>query len=245
MRRTPAILAQIPGLIAVESTRHGGISPAPFASLNLGLNTADDPANVTENRRRFFATLGVDPSQTVSAYQVHGTQILVATEPGRFEGFDAFVTNQSGLLLTVTVADCVPILICDPVRRVVAAVHAGWRGTIGQIVRLSIQTMCADFQTNPIDCVAYVGTCIDDCSFEVGPEVAEQFLADVRPLAKKPGKFLVNLKQANVRQLTDMGVPSAQIEVSPYSTVLHNANYFSYRHEQGQTGRMLAGIGWA
>ncbi len=245
MFRQPTIFNEYSGLIAAESTRHGGVSPAPFASLNLGLNTDDDPENVAENRRRFFWALGLNVSQTVSAHQVHGTAILTATEPGRFDGFDAFVTDRPGLFLTVTVADCVPILLYDPVRQVVAAVHAGWRGTVGQLVSLTLAQMKTQYGTRADDCLAYVGTSIDECSFEVSSDVAEQFSTDVQPLDGKPGKFLVDLKQANVRQLTDAGVPVTRIEVSPYSTVLHNTNYFSYRHEHGQTGRMLAGIGLA
>jgi polyphenol oxidase len=244
MLHHPTIFSAVSDLIAAESTRHGGISPAPFASLNLGLNTADDLTNVTENRRRFFTTLGVDPQQVVSSHQVHGTEMLTATEPGRFDGFDAFVTDRPGLLLTVTVADCVPVLLCDPVRRVVAAAHAGWRGTVGQIVRLTLERMQTEFGTNPADCLAWVGTCIDDCSFEVGADVAGHFSTDLQTIGRDPGKYFVDLKRANVRQLTEAGLPLAQIEVSPYSTVLHNADYFSHRHERGQTGRMLAGIGF-
>ncbi len=243
--RTPAIFGQFPNLIAAESTRHGGISPAPFASLNLGLSTADAPENVTENRRCFFAALGpgCDESWVASAHQVHGTEILHATEPGRFSGYDALITNQPGLLLAVTVADCVPILVYDAANQAVAAVHAGWRGTVGQIVGKTLRAMQTRFGTNLAHCQAYVGTCIDETSFEVGPEVARQFGADFKRRVSTGDKWFVDLKAANARQLTDFGMPAAQISISPYSTVLDNTDYFSHRHQHGQTGRMLAVIG--
>ena len=243
MYRTPAILAAFPNLIAAESTRHGGVSPAPFASLNVGINTDDEPENVTENRRLFFDAIGATGYSFASSYQVHGTEILYTTEPGRYAGYDALITNQPGLLMGVTVADCVPVLVYDPVNQAVTAIHAGWRGTVGGIVSKTVALMQQRFGTQPAACYAYVGTCIDACSFEVGPEVATQFkpaFVRVDPVTQRPG---VDLKAANRQQLMDAGIPEKYIEVSPFSTVLNNRDYFSHRAEKGQTGRMLAVIG--
>ena len=111
---TPAIFTHFPNLIAAESTRLGGISPAPFNSLNLGINTTDTPENVAENRRLFFDAIGAGTYSFASAHQVHGTEVLYTTEAGRFDGYDALITNQPGLLIGVTVADCVPILDLRP-----------------------------------------------------------------------------------------------------------------------------------
>ena len=246
--RVPTVFAPFDNLIAAESTRHGGASPAPFASLNLGLNTADDPANVAENYCRFFDAIGAGSMAFASSHQVHGNEILYATEPGRFEGYDALITNQPGLLLGVTVADCVPILIYDHQHRAVAAVHAGWRGTVGGIVTKTLVAMQQRFSTLTGACYVYVGTCIDACSFEVGPEVAGQFASAFTRVEPDMGRSYVDLKAANVAQLSDFGVPTAQIEVSPFSTVLNNDAYYSYRAafswaEGGNTGRMLAVIG--
>lgn len=241
--RTPPIFANFSNLIAAESTRHGGVSPAPFASLNLGINTPDDPANVDENRRRFFAAIGAETYQFASSHQVHGTEILHTTEPGRFDGYDALITNQPGLLIGVTVADCVPILIYDQKNQAVAAVHAGWRGTIGDIVAKTLTAMHQRFGTKADQCYAYVGTCIDECSFEVGPEVADQFASVFVRKDLRTGKGYIDLKKANTKPLTDFGIPTTQISMSPFSTVLNNEDYFSYRAEQGQTGRMLAVLG--
>ncbi|UFH54317.1 peptidoglycan editing factor PgeF [Spirosoma sp. KNUC1025] len=238
----PAIFSIFSNLIAAESTRHGGVSPIPFASLNLGINTSDDPANVDENRRRFFAAIGAADGTFASAHQVHGMDILYTTEPGRFNGYDALITNQPGLLIGVTVADCVPILIYDHANKAVAAIHAGWRGTVGAIVTKTLTRMHQQFGTTPAQCYAYVGTCIDECSFEVGPEVADQFDATFKREDTQTGKAYIDLKKANAQFLLDFGIPEAQIERSPFSTVLNNSTYFSYRAEHGQTGRMLAVI---
>lgn len=241
--RIPAIFTHFGELTAAESTRHGGISEAPFRSLNLGINTADDPACVDENRRRFFSTIGAAEAGFASSHQVHGTEVLCVDQAGRYTSYDALVTSRPGLLIGVTVADCVPILIYDAQKRVVAAAHAGWRGTAGHIVSRTLETMQREFGTQARHCYAYVGTCIDESSFEVGPEVADLFAEDHKQLHVSSQQVCVNLKAANRKLLTDFGIPAPQIEVSPFSTVLHNSDYFSYRAEKGQTGRMLAVIG--
>jgi YfiH family protein len=242
--RMPEKFAALSGLLAGESTRHGGVSAGPYASLNLGKSTADDPAHVAENRRRFFAALGARPEQLAWAGQVHGDQIRHADEPGGEVGYDALVTDTPGVLVGVTVADCTPILIADLRHRAVAAVHAGWRGTAAGLVAKTLVSMERRFGTRGGDCVAYVGTCIDEASFEVGPEVAEHFTPAFRRLDAARGKWLVDLKAANAAQLEAFGIPPAQIEISPYSTVLHRADYFSHRADGGVTGRMLAVVGF-
>jgi YfiH family protein len=241
--RVPSLFAPFPSLIAAESTRHGGVSAAPFASLNLGINTDDSADNVNENRRRFFQDIGADSFGFASSLQVHGTSIYRAEEAGRVEGYDALITNRPGLLIGVTVADCVPILIYDRKNQAVAAIHAGWRGTVGGIVTTTLATMAQEFGTTGTDCYGYVGTCIDTTAFEIGAEVADQFDPVYLHTHPVSGNVCADLKSANANLLRQFGVPATQIAISAFSTVLHNADYFSYRAEQGQTGRMLAVIG--
>lgn len=241
--RSPSIFRNIPGLIAAESTRHGGVSTAPYDSLNLGGSTQDSPENVAENNRRFFEALNVPLNQVAKSHQVHGTDILTVLAPGRFEGYDALITNVPHVQLAVTVADCTPILIYDTVGKTMAAIHSGWRGTAGQIVRKTVEAMEKEFGTKPENCLAYVGTCIDECSFEVGEDVAQHFDSVYKRWDAEKEKFFVDLKLANKDQLLVAGLKPENVEVSEYSTVLHNADYFSYRHEKGLTGRMLATIG--
>lgn len=243
--RSPVLFSGFPELIAAESTRHGGISPTPFTSLNLGINTDDDVANVDENRRRFFRAIGANAYPFASSHQVHGNEVLYATESGRYTGYDALVTDKPGLLIGVTVADCVPVLVYDPVHKAVAAIHAGWRGTAGGIVTKTLARMQQQFGTEAERCYAYIGTCIDECTFDVGPEVAEQFDGAFKRAVADSNKSFVDLKAANAHLLLTAGIPATQLEISPFSTVLHNDTYFSYRAEKGQTGRMLAVIGVA
>lgn len=242
-RRIPIFASQW-GLVAAESTRHGGVSQPPFESLNLGLSTTDDPQSIEKNRQIFFQSLGLTVEQSASAHQVHGEDVLLVEKPGRYDGFDALITAQPGIFLAVTVADCTPILVADPINRVVAGIHAGWKGTIAGLVHKTVLTMQAQYGSNPRHCLAYVGTCIDECSFEVDADVADHFSSVYKRWDTNRQKFFIDLKAANRDYLLETGIPSSHIEVSPFSTVLHNDIYFSYRKEKGQTGRMINVIGY-
>ncbi|NIJ51763.1 peptidoglycan editing factor PgeF [Dyadobacter arcticus] len=241
--RIPDISTRFPELIAAESTRHGGVSPAPYHSLNLGGSTQDSPENVLENSKRFFNSIHVELDRVAKSHQVHGSEILTVTTPGRFEGYDALITNLPNIQLAVTIADCTPMLIYDPVHGAMAAIHAGWRGTVSQITFKTVKKMEMVYGTKAVDCIAYVGTCIDKYSFEVGEDVSKHFHSRHKRWDEQKAKFFVDLKQANADQLLDAGLEFQNIEISGYSTVTHNEDYFSYRLEKGLTGRMLATIG--
>ncbi len=230
-------------VIAAESTRHGGVSPPPYASLNLGKHTADAPENVQENRRRFCEAVGFSPAQLAYSHQIHGVEVCVVEAPGAYIGYDALICCRPGIVLAVSVADCAPVLLYDTRHRIVAAVHAGWRGAAAGIAWSTVQLMAERFGTRGTDCLAYVGTCIDEDSFEVGPEVAAQFDGAFVRFDAAEGQYRVDLKGALVAQLRSASVPPEQIEVSPFSTVLHAEDYFSHRKSGGQTGRMLGVIG--
>ena len=153
------------------------------------------------------------------------------------------ICKEKNILLTVTVADCTPILLYDQKQKAIAAIHAGWRGTVDKIVMKVLKQMKASFGTLAKDCFAFIGTCIDECSFEVDADVADHFEVTVKRWDEQKGKFFINLKKENQLQLIRAGLSLEQIEISPYSTVLNNQDYFSYRKEKGTTGRMLAVIG--
>ena len=239
----PQIFLDFPGVTAAGSTRLGGISEGPYAWLNLGLSTGDRHEAVMENRKIFFGALGIEEGQVASAYQVHSDDILQVHAPCREEGFDALITDVPGIFLTVTVADCTPVLVLDPVRPAVAAIHAGWRGTVLGILKKTILRMQEVFGTNPQDCRAFIGACIDACSYEVDADVAQHFSAPYAQWSPELQKYLLDLKSANQAQLLEVGLLEEHIEISPYSTVLNNDLFFSYRKEKGITGRMLNGIG--
>ncbi len=239
----PEIFKQFPNLITAESNRLGGISEHPYSSLNLGIYTKDRSDNVIENKNIFFNSLNIKSSSIADSHQIHSYKILYANQSGHYEGYDALVTNKPGINLCVTVADCTPILIYDAKNKIVCAIHAGWRGTVEKIVLKTLNYLQQTFKTKGGDCFAYIGTCIDKDSFEVGEEVALYFSDNHKYFVKEKNKYFVDLKEANKTQLTSFSIPENQIEISTFSTVLNNDKYFSFRKENGLTGRMIALIG--
>ncbi len=239
----PTIFEPFSNIIAAQSTRHGGVSSEPLDSLNLSFSVGDDEANVIENRQRFFGAFKINPAEIATSKQVHKDKILYAMEAGTYDGFDALVTDKRRVFVAVSVADCTPILLFDARHQVVAAVHAGWRGTAEGIVYKTLQAMQVQFGSQAEDCFAYIGTCIDECSYEVDAYVADYFPDDFKRFDVDKSKFFVDLKKSNQYQIEAFGVPTDQLEVSDFSTVLHNKNFFSHRAEAGKTGRMMAFIG--
>lgn len=237
------IFERFPNLVAVETTRHGGVSPAPFHSLNLGNFTDDKAENILENRRIILEQLDFGLDKFCYAKQTHEDKIYIASEAAAVEGYDAIITKTKDLMIGVTVADCTPILIYDAENEVIAAIHAGWKGTVLGIVAKTLDAMKFHFNSEPINCFAYIGTCIDVCDFEVGEEVANQFDANFKVWKSEKNKYHVDLKKANEQWLLAAGVPKEQIEISPRSTASQTEDYFSHRAEKGLTGRMMALIG--
>jgi hypothetical protein len=232
-----------PGVRAAQSTRHGGVSPPPFDALNLGLYTQDYPSYVSQNRLRFFGALGIPLERTAGAQQIHGKEVLYVQNPGQYSGFDALITDIPELYLTVTTADCNPILIYDTGQRAVAAIHAGWKGTALEIARHALRNMQDRFGTDPARCHAWMGACIGADEYEVNADVAEQFPEAFRPWDAGRSKYLLDLHSANRAQLEAGGVPAGQISRCPYTTMAHEQHFFSHRASAGHTGRMLAVIG--
>jgi len=237
---SPRIFQSIPGLVAGVSTRHGGLSEFPFSSLNLGFHTDDDPAVIEQNLSLFCADLGISPTHLARSYQVHGDKIWVTGRPGYQSGFDAMVSVQAGVFAGVGIADCTPILLADPVTRVCAAIHAGWKGTVAGIVEKTALRMIENRGSNPANILAYIGPCISQTHFEVGDEVAAHFSEAFK--VYKRDKWHVDLKAANASQLIKTGIQ--QIEIDPACTMENNIDFFSHRKEAGMTGRMLALIGF-
>jgi polyphenol oxidase len=230
-------------IIAAQSTRLGGVSSAPFESLNLGLSVNDDENNVLKNRQLFFEELRIDSSRLAKSHQVHGSNIFIVDEPGNIEGYDAQITNKHNVFIVISIADCTPILIHDERNNVVAGIHAGWRGTAAKIAKKTMQKMKEYYGTEGQDCKAYIGTCISFENFEVGEEVAAHFDANVKRFDSSKQKWFVDLKSENEVQLLESGLINSAIEISPFCTVTNNDVFFSHRKEKGKTGRMMAVIG--
>lgn len=240
----PEQLSGIDGLVALQTTRKGGVSPAPFLSLNLGRNTGDRPENVRENTLRLCRSLGIYPEQLAGSDQVHGTEVLHVREPGFHKGYDALVTSACAVYLCIFTADCFPVLLFDPKNRAVAAVHAGWKGTAGGIVMKTIAFMRQLFGTDPAGLVAWIGTGISQAEYEVDAAVAGQFPAADRLQADQDGKkFFLDLAAANSAQLAEAGVPATHTGRSPFCASRDKDMFYSYRRDAGLTGRMASIIG--
>lgn len=211
------------GLEAVVTTRHGGVSGGPFNSLNLGMGVGDRSDAVIENRRRAAHSLGAELEDLVFADQVHGRVATVVDRRARGRGVhdaadavassDALVTAETGIVLVTLVADCVPIVLFDPDARVLATVHAGWRGTVARAAAAAVEAMAAH-GARPGAMVAGLGPAVSPTTYEVGPEVSAAFescfgdrTADERITVKaSPRTWLVDLVRANRLVLLDAGL---------------------------------------
>ncbi len=233
-------LDEFPDLVVRMSTRQGGVSEPPYDTLNLGRSTEDDPAAVAENRRRFFRAIDIPEDRVVVQHQVHGVDVRSVDCGGYCGDVDATMTAEPNVFLTVTVADCVPILVFDPVSKSCGAAHAGWRGSAAGIAGRLIQEMQRRLRVDPRNLVAVVGPSIGPDAYEVGPEVASHF--DPSCVSRLDGRVYLNLWQANHRQLSDASVQ--HILVTGQCTATQSDLYFSHRRSGGRTGRMLAVIGF-
>lgn len=238
------------------STRIGGISQEPFQTLNLGFHTGDDWETVKENRRLFTASIGIPLENVVAANQVHGEKIYVADLSDRGKGAleqetviketDALITKEPNVALIAFYADCVPIMFLDPVEKVIAIAHAGWKGTVLQISKKTVEKMANEFGCQRENILAAVCPSIGPCHYEVDAPVINQFRErfpwweKVLELKDK-GKAQLNLWKANQLQLLDAGVLNHHILVAEICTYCHPELLYSYRYSNGKTGRM-AGI---
>jgi YfiH family protein len=219
------------------STRRGGVSATPL-DMNLSYRVNDNPANVLENRRRFFTALGLDPARAAIPLQCHSDRIEVVSTPGEYQNCDALITNTVNLPLVVTVADCAAIVLFDRVRHVLGVVHAGWRGTAKTIVALTLSRMREKFSASVKDVVAYISPSAGQCCYEVGPEVAAEF--DHEYVQQRGDRLFIDLKQANVHQLLAGGVVKGNIEVAPQCTICNAQLFHSFRRDGERSGRMMA-----
>ena len=234
------------------TTRRGGVSPAPFDSLNLGLHRGDKDENVAENRRRLASALGYDPKKLVLTHQTH-SDIVRAVTSADSAGFDhrlypesdGIITNEPGVALWIFTADCTPILLHDPVTGAVGAVHAGWRGTASKIAAKAVLKMQESYGCKPENIRAAIGPNIGQCCFETDRDVPEAMLASFGEGAKqhilsKGEKFYVNLKALNALALQQVGV--RDISVSDACTACESDRFWSHRVTGGVRGSQGAMI---
>jgi YfiH family protein len=238
------------------SGRLGGVSKEPFSSLNVALHTGDSDEDVIMNRKLFCQAIGIHPNHIVTAQQLHTDTIAVVTGESMGKGAhyyneaipatDALITNIPGLPLMLFFADCVPVLIVDPVHNAIGAVHAGWRGTVEKIAQKTIIAMQANFGTNPQDCLLAIAPSIGPCCYVVDEmvinQLKNQFTNWEQLVRVVNDKWYLDLWKTNFVQLEEIGVKGSNIVISNVCTACNHELFFSYRKENGSTGRMGAAI---
>lgn len=237
-------LSQHSGLVHGVFSRLGGVSAPPFDTLNVGSTVGDDLANVLINRQRMAEALGTRDEDMRTVWQVHGADVVIirGREPQEWPPpqADGILTREADLPLVMRFADCVPILLYDPIQRVVGIAHAGWRGTVAGAGPATVQTMCDAFGSRPADILAAIGPSIGPCCYEVGEEVVAQireaFGAQDGLIRAANGKGPhLDLWSANRLALEQIGV--RQIEMAGICTACRKDEFFSHRAEAGRTGR--------
>lgn len=242
------------------TTRTGGVSEGSYASLNTGNFSDDSPLNIHENREIIARMFYMETDDFIIPHQTHGTRILTidndflaldhADAIETMYGVDAVITSKQGIFLCVTTADCVPILLYDKGKGAIAAIHAGWKGTVGRIVENTLAEMTRQYGTFASDVIAGIGPAISQSRYEVGDEVVELFMKNDFDLSddavcyrKNTGsRCRINLKEINRRELVRLGVAEDNIEVSNLCTYERPELFFSARRQTVHSGRMLTGI---
>jgi len=220
---------------AFLSLREGGVSPPPFATLNLGRSAGDAPELVQENERRLAASLGL-PSPPARLKLEHGTRCLQVTEPGVYGPADSMLTDRKGLPLWLTVADCLPVYLV--VGSWIAILHAGWRGTADGVIASTVEALERASGLPASKQRAWIGPGIQVCCYPVRPVVAGRFAPDL--LESIDGKDHLNLADAAIRALRAAGLPREAIAASRLCTSCRNELFFSYRRDGSRSGRMAA-----
>jgi hypothetical protein len=248
---------KIPGLIAGFTTRNGGVSEAPFDSLNIGLHVNDEKQHVLTNRKLFVKDLSFSMNDWVSGEQVHQTKIKKLGEADKGSGAasnadsipntDGLITNKKGILCTAYFADCVPLFFLDPVTEYIGIAHAGWKGTVNGMA----SKMAAAFKENGVlaeNLHVIIGPCISSAYYEVDNHVVRHIMPKYRENCVTPrgnNQFLLDLKQLNVDILLQAGVLRNNIDITNYCTYRDEQLFFSHRRDEGKTGRMAGFIGFS
>ncbi len=252
------LLQPCPDISHFVTTRHGGVSRGTYASFNCSPWCGDDPADAEANLRLLEQKLSWVPKVWVIPRQTHHTEVFEVGEdflsfspPERLaalSGIDALITAQPDHFLCISTADCVPVLLYDRRNRAIGAVHAGWRGTVGSILKKTLSRMQDAFGTQGEDILAGIGPSISLASFEVGDEVYETFtqegfdMSRISRVNPDTGRYHLDLWEANRLQLQEFGVPDQQVELAGICTYTQHKDFFSARRLGINSGRILSGI---
>ncbi len=235
--------SEFPNLHHGLTLRSGGFSHRPFHSLNFGKKTDDLKPSIDKNYKKFFVSLDIPQTRFCQTLQVHGSTVIRIKKNTPIEDYskiqaDALITNLTGTYLAMTVADCLPIFFFHHHEKVIGLAHAGWRGTLKKIAVQTIRKLGSQFKLPKNEFSALLGPSIGECCFKVGQEIYNCF----SPSARRK-KMRINLQAENALQLRKEGIPVENIRMINLCTSCHQRWFFSYRRDQGKTGRMLAFIG--
>ncbi len=240
------------------TTRHGGVGEGTYSSFNCSPYCGDEAAHVSQNLTRLQHLLGESYAPFIIARQVHGTTVcridtaFLSFDPDtrneQLQGVDALITDTPHCTLCISTADCLPVFFVDPRHRVIGLAHAGWRGTVQHIARITLQTLRNNYGTHPEDLYVAIGPCISQAAFEVGEEVYETFQKegfDMSQIARRhpeTGKWHLSLADAITQELRSAGMKKECIDPPSYCTYTHSHTFFSARRLGIQSGRILSGI---
>ncbi len=225
-------------------SRIGGISKPPFSSLNFDTRDGDDIKNVEHNKTTVGRLFGFDADRILTINQAHGSNVLVIDKPIKDTfslskiSADAIITNQYDVAIGILTADCVPILLLDPVKKIVGAVHAGWRGTVKAVVQKAIEIMAREFGSDKKEILAAIGPSIGQCCYKIDEVVAKEF-RDNEYIKKEDDCWRLDLKKVNLSQMVSSGILGKNISVEDLCTSCRNDLFFSYRKDGKITGRQL------
>jgi hypothetical protein len=249
------LLSNGKNILHAVTTRTRGVSVAPFDSLNLGWNVGDVKENVIRNYQLLSSALGLELGSLVTCKQVHGDRIIEVNQeyngrglfPHYREAADAMITNVSGLVLIIRIADCIPVLFYDPVQKAVGIAHAGWRGTLKKIAAKTVELLIDRYNSNPANILVGIGPGIGPCCYEVDGKVRSLYEENIssggRLFEEREGKIYLNIWEANRSQLLDIGIKEKNIELAGLCTSCNPQTFFSHRRDKGRTGRFAALIG--
>lgn len=252
----PILSHFINDILHFTSTRFGGVSSGSYESLNIGLFSGDKDEHIRENFSRLYQAVGIENKQLHIPYQTHAHKVVKIDQQflnqnstirqELLHGVDALVTNLPNQCIGVSTADCVPILLFDPVQKAVGAVHAGWRGTCARIASHTVQSMQENYGTNPQDLIVAIGVSISPDVYEVGDELVGFFQKENfetnKIFFKKGEKHHLDLWEANKMVLVEAGVKAENIEISGLCSFTEQDRFFSARRLGIKSGRMVSGI---
>lgn len=238
----------------VFSTRNGGVSTGDCATMNLSFNRGDSRENVLRNYSVLCSAEGIDVSHLVLSHQTHTNNVISVTDKHcgtgvtkeSFCDVDGLVTDVSGVALVTQYADCTPLLFCDPVRKVIATSHAGWRGTVKLIGQVTVKKMIEEYGCKPEDIIAGIGPCIGQCCYEVDDPVYSEFCKidfldlDKIFISKPNGRYMLNLVEANRQILINSGIKPENIDASDICTCCNSKDLHSHRATAGKRGNLAA-----